>query len=137
MNKPKSINEWLKNLSSDEIEKIANEMIKLTEQEEQDLWVFKNSPRFQEIISQIKQRVVPDKSLSDNVYQEPLFGDVSNEEFVKVFSVLFNEKITPNKIEKLNSPFYTEKVIYQDLTFLEIHGQGTAFIVQGPQCKDC
>ena len=87
-------------------------------------------------MGQIKQAVLPDQSLGDNPYQEPLWGDVTNEEFIKVFSVAFNEKLSGTKVQPVAGVFYTEKVEYEGLVFLEIHGQGTAFIVQGPNFKE-
>lgn len=136
MSKPKTPNEIIKSWTQEDWDRIGDKIAQDMEKHFLDLKAFKASPRFQEVLEQIKQQVLPDQSIGDNVYQEPLFGDVSNEEFIKVFSVVFTEELSGVKPTPVDAPFYTEEVVYEGLKFFEIHGQGTAFIVQGPEFKE-
>lgn len=51
--------------------------------------------------------------------------------------IRFTPEISNTSLEEEKDvPFYTEFVMFSGLKFMEIHGQGTAFIVQGPLFKN-
>ena len=96
--------------------------------------LFFKSDRFSEILSHIKETLKSQKTISQDPYKEILFNDVTNEEFVRLFSCLFNQAISDldkDGLEKSEYSYYIESVTYQKLRFIEIHGQGTEFIVEG------
>ena len=128
--------DWLKNLSKEDIEKMAAELDKSLQESYDKSKAFFESKRFKEVITLLKQEVGQSGAIGDNPYQEPLFANVSNEEFVQLFSVLFYETIAGCLVQKEeDATFETYYVDYEGLKFIEIHGQGTAFIVQGPDFK--
>lgn len=131
----KSVNEFIKSMTQEDWDNLGDEVARQLEQEKQELIAFSQSSRFTEVLNQITSAVSPDKSLTDNPYQEPLIGDVSNEEFIKVFSFVFNEKLSKAKVQPLEGFFYSEQVEYAGVRFIEMHGQGTAFMVQGMEFK--
>jgi hypothetical protein len=103
-------------------EDIANRVIELHD--------FYNRPRFNEIIQLIKKELEDKESICDNAYSDLLFSNISNDEFVKVFSTVFTNQITGATIHKYDCDFEGEYVAFKDLYFIQIHGQGTAFIVR-------
>ena len=126
----------IRQLSKEEIDKIALEFEKERLDRESYLKNYLNSPRFKEVILKIKDIVKEDGAIGDNPYQEPLFSDVSNEEFISLFEIAFNPELSNCKIEtESDAVFATEFVMFEDLKFIEIHGQGTAFIIQGKNFK--
>lgn len=131
------ISNWLKSLTKEDYKKMAEEFHQEQEKKRGELKSFFESPRYQEVLSQLKQVVGEDGAMGDNPYQEPLFGNVTNEEFIKLFSIAFDEEMAKTKVQEDNTgPFAMEFVIMENMKFLEIHGQGTAFIVQGLKFKE-
>ena len=127
--KKETLSDFVKSLTEEKLKEMAKEIGEgLAKQEAEDL-AFYNSPRFREVITKINKYLETNKGLTDDPYQEPLFDDVSNEEFLQTFDCVFKFPKLP--IEKdPKACFYTEYVIFEDLVFKEMHGQGTAFIVQ-------
>lgn len=117
------------------LEDSINEFLKEKEIELQENLKFFSSDRFGDIIRQIKHLVGDEGTIGDNPYKKFVLGDVTNKEFLQVFDCLFEEKIASLKVINEPSPFQTDYVIYQDMKFLMILGQGLAFIVQGKKYK--
>lgn len=123
-------------LSPEELDRITLEFQKEREEKEARLKSYLNSSRFIDVINKIKNIVKDDGAIGDNSYQEPLFDDVSNEEFISLFEIAFNPDLSGCTAQsEPDQDFATEFVIFQDLRFVEIHGQGTAFIIQGKNFK--
>ena len=123
---------WLNNLTDDDYQKMADDLKIQIEADRTQLKAFFKSPRYQAVISQLINLVGDSGAISDNPYQEPLFGDVSNEEYIKLFSIAFDSEISQLSIMEDTSHFFPcQFVIMNNLKFLEINGQGTSFVVQG------
>lgn len=121
----------IKPFTEEELNRFFLEWEKEMKEKEESLSLFLKSSRFTDIIEKIKTRLKTEKSISDDVYSEFIFDDVKNEEFIKLFEVLFNPNLINLKInEDSENPFYTQYIMYQGLKFSEIHGQGTAFFVE-------
>lgn len=89
---------------------------------------FVNSPRFKDIIDKIKKWTDIHGGVGDDSYSEFVIDDITNDEFIMVFSYLFDKSLSGISLSK--NDFYEQGLNYEDMYFCEIHGQGTAFIVQ-------
>lgn len=91
---------------------------------------FYNRPRFKEILNLIKLEIEKKEQLIDDAYSDFVFENVSNDEFINVFDVIFAHQITGNIVKSFNHDFECDYVFYNDLYFIQMHGQGTAYIVR-------
>lgn len=99
---------------------------KVEVQKRQNFWV---SERFKDILLILKQDTLSGP-VAHNPYKEYVCGNVTNEEFCNVFDCLFDSRVVTLKIIQEPGPFETESVEYEGLKFIQVHGQGTALIVQ-------
>jgi hypothetical protein len=125
------MNDKLKNfLQKVDFEQIAKQLSEDIANRVIELHDFYNRPRFREIIELIKQELETKEQINDDAYSEFVFKNVNNNEFIKVFGVLFANQITGLPIKKHECEFETEYVEFENLYFIEMHGQGTAYIVR-------
>ena len=69
--------------------------------------------------------------VSDNEYEKILFGNVSNEEFVRFINCLFNEEISGCVIVKNpDGDFDSEQITFLNFKATKVYGQGTAYIIE-------
>lgn len=125
------IKNFLKNLEEVDLSKIIEDLKQKEEETKQRLLSFYNSPRFVEIISKMKEEIKMSKHICDNAYSDFVFADVTNDEYCDVFSVLFHKDILnlPQSQEEDN-PFANEVVYFDEMMFVMMHGQGTAYILK-------
>ena len=117
-------------MTADQEDKVVEDFLKHQAQVREMCRTFWNSPRKVHILELLKKEVDKYGSIGDNLYQEPLFGDVSNEEFIMLFECLFDPEIIKLELTETGELFWQESVVYEEMEFVQIHGQGTAFIVK-------
>lgn len=121
----------LNSITDDDIERMAFQLNKKLEDEKLELITFKQSGEFDSIITKIKEELKTVEYITDNPYSEPLFKDISNEDFIKVFQYLFNKSILERELFEDNQiPFENDNLEYENLIFSMIYGKGTAFLVK-------
>jgi anaerobic ribonucleoside-triphosphate reductase len=105
-------------LTQEEIDLIAKDFEKDWKIREQKSISFYHSERFQDVFSQLNSELENQKTVSENHYAKGfLFGNVSNDEFIEIFSVLFEKSISGLEINEEDSCFSTQYVIYKGLKF--------------------
>lgn len=126
----KKLEEFLKNITPEEIEKMAKAMAQQFDKEQYNLEQWLKSDRFSRVMALVEQELTSTGVLSDNPYQEPLFGDVSNQEFIQLFAIAFSSKFNSNPIQETSDIFPGRRVEFMGLEFEEFYGQGTAFFLK-------
>lgn len=85
--------------------------------------------RSTDILLQLHDYLSIGESVSDSPYDDFVFGNVTNEEFIMLFSCVSDERIVGIKtlVEKTSNE---EIYKYNGLEFSQIHGQGTFFTIR-------
>lgn len=91
---------------------------------------FYKSDRFKSIIEQLKKETETGP-VGDNSYVEKfLFGDVTNDEFINLFSTLGDPEVSGLQFREESGDFSPESLVFENMKFSQIHGQGTAFFAE-------
>lgn len=121
----------LKELTSDQIDEMAELIFKDLEEIKQNGRLYYTSPTYARHYSLIKEFVDEHGSLGDNPYSFPLDPILSNEEFCQFVSVTMDIHSKDVNTSYPEDAFETETLhLNEDLELLAIHGQGTAYIVR-------
>ena len=114
-------------LTNEQLSEIFDAALEDWKKQKAELAIFFKSEEFYNLIAKIKEELKTSESLFDNPYKKPLFADVSNEQFCKVFSCLFEEEASNLKpIADRSGFFESEYVVFEGLRFGQTHGQGTS-----------
>lgn len=128
----KKVIESLKNLRDDKekMNEIGEKLKQAKEIELKNLREFKTSGKFNTIVKEIHNYLKSNTHILDNVYKEPLFSNVSNEEFMLTFDCVFSDLcpiLSPQTDPSIE--FENEYIIFEGLIFSRVYGQGTSFCV--------
>lgn len=116
------------NLNTSWIDKVAKDIMEKEEKIYKENVKFFQSCRFTEILLQIHDNLKGRSHISDDPYYVKfLFGDVTNEEFAKVFECIHDSRIAPNTF--VEESFNEQRFTYNGLMFSIMFGQGVALRV--------
>ena len=137
MDDKKTPNQIIESWAEEDWDRIGKSFKESMDKETAEDKTFYSSKRFEDIVVQISQELQEIRSMGcihDNPYQEPLLGDVSNEEFIRVFCCLFNEEVSGLEPKEGMLGFFENTTVeFRGMVFKETYGQGTAFSVRSKE----